>query len=173
MQQHQSEDFFAGLDQEPVAGVINGQPIDDDRGENGLLATAAEARAFINAGKATFTLVSKATASRFTYKVNQAKDGGVQFVALLNGSDNENSFAYIGYIKRGVYFHGNAKSRVGREAPSNKAFEWAWRKLAQDEMPTCLEVWHEGRCGRCNRKLTVPSSIRSGIGPECASKMGG
>ena len=31
-----------------------------------------------------------------------------------------------------------------------------------------LEVWHEGRCGRCNRALTVPESIASGIGPECA-----
>jgi hypothetical protein len=34
------------------------------------------------------------------------------------------------------------------------------------------EVYHEGRCGRCNRKLTVPESIETGLGPECASKLG-
>jgi hypothetical protein len=33
-------------------------------------------------------------------------------------------------------------------------------------------VWHEGRCGRCGRKLTVPESIESGFGPECASILG-
>jgi hypothetical protein len=30
-----------------------------------------------------------------------------------------------------------------------------------------LEVWHEGRCGRCGRALTVPESVERGIGPEC------
>jgi hypothetical protein len=30
-----------------------------------------------------------------------------------------------------------------------------------------LEFWHEGRCGRCGRRLTVPDSIASGYGPEC------
>jgi len=33
-----------------------------------------------------------------------------------------------------------------------------------------LEIWHEGRCGRCNRKLTVPASIALGIGPECGQR---
>lgn len=28
----------------------------------------------------------------------------------------------------------------------------------------------EGACGRCGRKLTVPGSIASGIGPTCAEK---
>lgn len=28
----------------------------------------------------------------------------------------------------------------------------------------------EGRCVRCNRKLTHPESIRTGIGPECANR---
>lgn len=32
-------------------------------------------------------------------------------------------------------------------------------------------VYHfEGRCRRCNRALTVPESIESGIGPVCAAK---
>jgi len=31
-------------------------------------------------------------------------------------------------------------------------------------------ILREGRCIRCNRKLTHPDSILSGIGPECALK---
>jgi hypothetical protein len=34
-----------------------------------------------------------------------------------------------------------------------------------------VEFWHEGKCCRCGRKLTVPASIASGIGPECATKI--
>jgi len=42
---------------------------------------------------------------------------------------------------------------------------------AGDSMPKGLTVRHEGRCCRCGRQLTVPSSIDAGIGPECAGKI--
>ena len=61
---------------------------------------------------------------------------------------------------------------VGKDAPSSKAFSWAWGYIKNDVLPVKLEIWHEGRCARCNRKLTVPSSIESGFGPECAGKVG-
>jgi len=35
-----------------------------------------------------------------------------------------------------------------------------------------LRIWHRGFCGRCGRPLTVPSSIATGIGPDCAERMG-
>jgi hypothetical protein len=40
-------------------------------------------------------------------------------------------------------------------------------------MPDGVVIWHEGRCGRCGRRLTVPESIESGYGPECIGKIGG
>lgn len=138
----------------------------------GNLTTVAEALAFMNAGNATFTLQSRTTGQRFTYRMRASEDGQLHFVALLNGSDNETSYAYIGYVRRGVYFHGGAKSRVQQAAPSNLGFAWVWRHLAQATMPATVAIWHEGRCGRCARKLTVPASIASGIGPECASRIG-
>lgn len=152
---------------------------------NGQLTTAADARAFAQAGNATLTLVSKASGTRFTYKVqaphrpgnegtNAARDTGndMRFVKVLTGADNENSYTYLGFIRRGVFFHGNNKSRISTDASSTKAFAWAWKMLAQDVLPAGLEVWHEGRCGRCARKLTVPASIASGFGPECAGRVG-
>jgi hypothetical protein len=42
---------------------------------------------------------------------------------------------------------------------------------AKIKMPN-LEIWHEGRCGRCGRKLTVPESIHNGYGPECIHLIG-
>jgi hypothetical protein len=35
-----------------------------------------------------------------------------------------------------------------------------------------LEISHEGRCGHCARLITTPGSLASGIGPECAAKVG-
>lgn len=154
--------------------------------------TAAAALAFILAGKARFTLVSTKTGQRFTYRASVPRESkpedakAPRFVALLNGSDNTSDFAFMGTIfpeKPGrwnestetrrmdpmAFVHGK-KSRIGRDAPSAKAFAWAFSHLLAGEIPDGLEVWHEGRCGRCGRVLTVPESIADGLGPECASR---
>lgn len=133
-------------------------------------ADARQALAFVLGGNATFTLRSKATDARFTYRVRQKDDGKVFFASLLNGADNETSYAYFGFFRNGTFRHGGAKARAGLDAPSVKAFVWTMARLAEGRIPDNLEIWHEGRCGRCGRKLTVPSSIASGLGPECASR---
>ncbi len=139
---------------------------------DGAITDVAHARRFMLAGNATFTVVSKNSGQRFTYRIRASEDGAVHFVSLLNGADNESSYAYFGYIRREIFFHGGAKARVSRDAPSAKAFDWLWRCLqSQDHVPRTVEIWHEGRCGRCNRKLTVPESIRTGLGPECAGRV--
>lgn len=126
--------------------------------------------AFALAGNATFTLVSKATGQRFTYKVVESdRQPGFYFVRVLRGSDNEGDYTYLGTLAADglVYRHGR-KSPVGEDAPSAKAASWFFGRVKQDHLPTTCEVWHEGRCGRCGRKLTVPTSIATGLGPECA-----
>jgi hypothetical protein len=139
------------------------------------LTTAADARAFLIGGNATVTLVSTKTGTRFTYKVRASDDGEVFFVSLLSGPDNENDYRYLGRIARGIFWQGRKTPKPGdvlASAPSSQAFAWVWRGLMQNALPDTVEVWHEGRCARCNRKLTVPSSIASGFGPECAGKTG-
>jgi hypothetical protein len=138
----------------------------------GQLRTAADCRRFAEAGNAVLTLQSARTGTRFTYRVRKSEDGSIHFVSLLNGPDNGSNYSYFGYIRRGVFFHGGQKARVGRDAPSAKAFDYFWRAVSQDVLPAALEVWHEGRCCRCARRLTVPGSIALGIGPECAERMG-
>jgi uncharacterized protein DUF6011 len=145
-----------------------------------LINSPTRALAFMLAGNATMTLRSKKTGTRFTYRVRANHDGAVHFVALLRGENNEGDRfcqprrrSYFGYVRRGVFHHGGAKAKVEYDASSVKAFSWTFKQITQGEMSNQLEIWHEGRCGRCGRKLTVPESIASGIGPECAEKMGG
>lgn len=130
---------------------------------------------FLFAGKACVTLKSRKTGAHYTYKVAHKKDGDVSFVSLLVGPSNETDYRYLGLLPdndttrlRGV---GRGKSCAGPDAPSAKAFQYLLDFIWGKTKGEGLEVWHEGRCGRCGRKLTVPESIESGIGPECATKM--
>lgn len=150
---------------------FNAEPA-HEHSEHGLIRCPQDAMRFLTAGKATVTLVSKTTQTRFTYKINKSDDGQMLFVSTLTGADNVSSFTYLGHIKptQMIYWHGR-KSKISADALSARAFDWAFRQLAKRVMPETLEVWHEGKCGRCGRKLTVPESISSGFGPECASKI--
>lgn len=136
----------------------------DDRRQLKTLENILE---FMHAGNSTMTLVSRKTGTRFTYKIKKSDDGRLFFVSVLTGQDNESDYRYLGTMRDGTYNHGR-KSAIGIDAPSNVAFTWFYRQLDNLILPTELEVWHEGTCGRCGRKLTVPESIARGIGPECA-----
>jgi len=139
-----------------------------------LLTTAEQAVAFMLAGNAVVTFKSRATGTRFTYRLRTPRSGGdLRFVSLLSGNDNTNSYSYFGFVRNGEFIHGGQKAKVASSAQSVQVFAWVWSQIKAGTIPANLEIWHEGRCGRCGRRLTVPSSIASGIGPECAGRMGG
>jgi Family of unknown function (DUF6011) len=145
----------------------------------GQLTSVADALRFMQAGKATITLVSKKTSARFTYKLGMSDDKKNIFVGLLCGSDNTSDYKYLGRIAldRGSRFWAGRKQPrpgdISKSAPSVLAFEFVWNKLQAGSLgEQVVEIWHEGSCGRCGRKLTVPSSVKRGFGPECASILG-
>lgn len=136
---------------------------------------ASKALAFLLAGNATATFVSLKTGARYTYKVSKAKDAqDLYFVSLLTGSSNVDDFSYLGIIRtegQRIRFMTTRKSCVSSMAvPSAAGFSFVLQGLAMGMVSPSVEIWHEGRCGRCGRKLTVPSSIASGFGPECEGK---
>lgn len=137
-----------------------------------------DALRFILAGNAFTTFVSQRTEKRFTYHVEAndkrlADTAPTHFVKVLTAPDH---YEYLGCIfpaitgGPGVYRHGKRSSRIGETATSNVAFMWVFTKLTEGKFHPELEVWHEGKCGRCKKRLTVPESIATGLGPECAKK---
>ena len=146
--------------------------------ERKKLIGADTTRRFALAGNATLTVVSLKTQERFTFKVTKAQgasrspSGEVPwFVKVLTGPDNETSYTYLGTLWATRYVHAH-KSHIAHDAPSAKAATWFFTQLLTSGAKLDqVEVWHEGRCGRCGRKLTVPESVSMGIGPECASQM--
>jgi hypothetical protein len=125
---------------------------------------------FMLGGNAIVTFQSEKTGAHFTYRISTKKgQASPHFVAVLTGPEQ---YSYLGCIFGGkVYAHGR-KSKIGQEAPSAKAFMWAWKKLSAGTMPEVMSVYHEGRCGRCQRRLTDPESIRTGMGSTCAGRAG-
>lgn len=170
------------------AAQIHGVDEDNANHSYGQLHGRESMRGYVLAGNSTFTLVSKSTGRRFTYLVktaakdrnqnwstnNQNRD--MYFVSVLTSPD---TYSYIGFLKRNAHDNNDAtfpfiygtKSKIRRDAESVKAFEWFWGRLEKfAHVDGLMEFWHEGKCGRCGRKLTVPESVASGIGPECAGK---
>jgi hypothetical protein len=130
---------------------------------------------FVLAGKSIFTVQNEKTGNRFTFRVKQSggPDGKqVWFVGVLNGPDNHSNYAYIGTIfgnGQKLDFRHTKKSTVKPDAQSFKVFEWMLKNNL--ELPGFVKIHHEGFCGRCGRRLTVPESIELGLGPECAGKV--
>jgi hypothetical protein len=128
-------------------------------------------RKFLFAGRAVFTITSTKTGTSFTYRFSRP-DGDTTspptFAAVLTGPDNQRDYTYMGIVnaERNV-IHSTRGSKVFGDSPSYKALTW----FLQNTGDPRVEFRHEGRCGRCGRALTVPSSIDSGLGPECAGKV--
>jgi hypothetical protein len=144
-----------------------------------IFPSALAARQFMLAGNATITFKSKKSGDHFTFKVRAPEceiDKGFRFVSLMTGPDNHFSFSYFGYLKpsqAGIMFiHGGGKAKVALNAPGARAFSWVWQQIMRNRIPENLEIWHDGCCGRCGRKLTHPESIASGFGPECIQRFG-
>jgi len=126
---------------------------------------------FVHGGNAVFTLVSKATGTRYTYKVRSAKDDkDLKFVSVMYGSDNTSHYAYFGMLRGKHFQHATKKTTIVKSDIRAHAFAWFNYWLVQERLMDTLEFWHEGKCACCGRRLTVPESIASGIGPECAKR---
>ena len=133
---------------------------------------ASAARAFITGGNATVTLRPTVSGSHLTFKVAAPKREGVNrvlFVSVLCGPD---SYCYIGMLGENGDYRVTAKTRPAKDATAIAAFRFCMVNLVRGVIPATLEIRHIGRCGCCGRKITTPSSLDSGIGPECATKVG-
>lgn len=121
-----------------------------------------DALQFIFAGKSVFKVINTKTENEFTFSVKKSKTENFYFVKVLTGD----VFTYIGCVGPNGYSHGK-KSTIKNTAQSVKVFEYILNKLISNTLPSFVEIYHNGRCGRCGRTLTVNDSIDMGIGPEC------
>ena len=123
---------------------------------------------YVLGGHGSITVVSKKTNNRYTFTFGQKEDSPV-FVRVKFGPEYEDS-RYIGCIRGDNPLLFRINKNIARDMPL-ATFRWLWRHISEPELLDYVEVWHEGKCGRCGRTLTVPSSIDAGIGPVCAGRI--
>jgi hypothetical protein len=130
---------------------------------------------FILAGKSIFTIENSATGNRMTYYVkkktyNKYGTGDLWFVSFFTGQNNENTYNYK-FIGSLVAKDGQLEYKHSKKSEFNVSdrpvisFMWLLKNIGN--LPSQITFWHEGRCARCCRRLTVPESIVTGYGPEC------
>jgi len=125
------------------------------------------------------TIQNTKTGEHRTFQIRTAgeksKLAGKRLVSLLVGPENTRDYQGFAFVdENGIRVW---RTKVG--APGKpSAFDvyanmiWSLAKFGENS------PWHqrgytmacERKCMRCNRKLTHPESIESGIGPECAGR---
>jgi hypothetical protein len=121
------------------------------------------------------TLQNRETGEHRTFRVRTVRQGaleGKRVIGLLSGPDNTSDYTNFGFVTE----EGITVWRKHRGGEKRSAYEWyaimLWEvAVKQNPEWTGKYDWLlEGRCCRCNRKLTHPDSLRTGVGPECGGR---
>jgi len=124
----------------------------------------------------TFTVQNRVTGEHRTFRIRTQKEDasfapGKRTVALMTGSDNESSYTGFAFVTEdGLAVWSSKRSTGGYVAYAallwSLAVDGAFSQYAEKYSLTASK-----KCIRCNRKLTTPESLASGIGPECAGRI--
>ena len=121
---------------------------------------------FILGGKSYVTFQNPQTGNRFTYKVIKHKIDDIYFVHVLTNPD---VYMFLGTIRNFVFRH-SKKSKIKNDAKSLIVFDYVFHHLGMGSLNKSIEIFHDGRCGKCGRQLTDPISVETGFGPYCRNK---
>lgn len=116
------------------------------------------------------TIRNRQTGEHRTFRVRTVLKGdlkGERILSLLVGPDNTSNYKPFAFVKddgRIIVW------RKYRETGHWNAYAYMVNKIVIErdaEWTAKYEHMLEGRCCRCNRLLTHPESLETGIGPEC------
>jgi hypothetical protein len=111
------------------------------------------------------TIKSRTTGEHRTLRIHtQPKDAkfaaGERVVEILSGPDDYRGFAFV---------KSDGSVILWKKYRDSDFYVWIARFLRHPErFLNRVEINFEGKCRRCNRDLTTPESVASGIGPTCA-----
>lgn len=114
------------------------------------------------------TIHNPKTDDHRTFQIATSKSmGGKRVVSMLTGPDREDWRNWTGF----GFASEDGSINVWRKHEGS-VFEKMARLLERPDLGEeyGLNYLFEGRCRVCNRALTNPESIRTGIGPVCAGR---
>lgn len=111
------------------------------------------------------TLKNPATNKHRTFRIKTVRKGkykGQRKLYMLIGPDNNSNYLCLGFIKNNGTFHfWNDYKGTLYERTANCLLEIEKRGLIAS---------FATKCRVCNKKLTTPESIETGIGPICGGR---
>lgn len=124
-----------------------------------------------NLSNGLYTVVLSGDDDYVTLRVSDPKFGdfepGTKMVAYLSGPDNERNYTGFAFIKPGNKIAVWKRYQTNNNSRIVKALEYLVR--SNDPAFYGLEyALRSGKCWRCGRTLTVPTSLNRGLGPDCA-----
>ena len=127
---------------------------------------------FFVGGRSVFT-IDNGKGTHYTFRIGRKTDTQPFFVGILSGPNNENDYTYMGIYDPSTHnVRLTQKSKYNEESVPLKVIRWGIKQVVENkELPSGYSIRHEGKCCRCGRTLTDPTSIELGIGPECRSKV--
>lgn len=115
-----------------------------------------------------FTVKSTRTGEHRTFQI-RTQDAkatfapGKRVLSLLTGSDNEADYTGFAFVDD-FGIHVWEKKRTEQYTALARMLEY----LQKHEDAGRVEVYAETTCRKCNRALTTPDSVKTGLGPTCA-----
>ena len=113
------------------------------------------------------TVENTARGTHRTFRIKTQKEDakfapGERILSLLTGPDNTTSYTQIAFVKE------DGRIILWRRYQTEQYERLIRVLLEPDYYQSIGFAYHyEGHCRRCNRLLTTPESLRSGIGPVC------
>lgn len=117
----------------------------------------------------TITIQNRETKEHRTFRIHTQKADasfcpGARIVSLLVGKDNESDYEGFGFVNEDGFIYLWKRFNTS-------TYDYFRRMLSNPtEFQDKYEYSYAGKCCKCNRKLTNPASITSGIGPECRKR---
>ncbi len=116
------------------------------------------------------TVKSTRTGDHRTFRVSTQKDDadfapGERVIGLLTGPDNASDYTSFGFVKGDRVFVWK-KRRGGQFDSLARMIE----RLDNHVVKGDVELNIDAKCRKCNRPLTTPESVESGIGPICRGR---
>lgn len=123
-------------------------------------------RKYLYAGKGIVTLESPTGVSHtYLFKKPAQQEEFPNDVRFVYAVHNNEKLFYVGMIEAGS-FRLTRNSRFLPDTEIVRGARYLW-KMTYGPYDTRMKVYHEGVCGRCGRKLTQDSSLKTGLGKKC------
>ncbi len=143
--------------------------------------TVPELRTFIYSGKADFSVINEITENIITFRalptshkktsfdIDVKKQDTIDTIFNIFKADTSYPWIHLGIMKKLRLYTQHRNSQIQSET---KLFIWLLDHL-RTNMPitSCIKLVHNGKCGRCGRRLTDDTSLKQGFGPHCIKKV--